>query len=56
VGAVTSITFWWRMRCPLDRSISWKRTSFRRVAGYRRTGTLTRPKLIVPDHTARAIS
>ena len=49
------MTFWWRTRCPLMRSISWKRTSFRRVAGYRRTGTLTRPKLIVPDHTARAI-
>ncbi|HXN04309.1 MAG TPA: hypothetical protein VN895_05695 [Candidatus Acidoferrum sp.] len=43
------------MRCPLDRSISWKRTSFRRVAGYKRTGMLTSPKLIVPDHTARGI-
>src|SRR2546423_42246 len=43
------------MRCPLDRSISWKRMSWRRVAGYKRTGTLTSPKLIVPDQTALAI-
>src|SRR5438094_4501592 len=29
--------------------------SWRRVAGYKRTGTLTSPKLIVPDQTALAI-
>src|SRR5438445_11348869 len=43
------------MRCPLDGSISWKRMSRRRVAGYKRTGTVTSPKLIVPDQTALAI-
>jgi hypothetical protein len=29
--------------------------SWRRVAGYKRTGMLTRPKLTVPDQTARGI-
>src|SRR5947209_8969461 len=45
-------TLWWWMRRPEARSISWKRTSWRRVAGSRRTGMLTSPNVIVPAHIA----
>src|SRR5581483_7642898 len=43
------------MRAPDFSSSWWKWTSLCRTAAYSFTGTFTRPKLIEPDHTARAI-
>src|SRR5688500_7837312 len=51
-----SATFSYRMRDPLFLSSWWKCTWCSRTAVYAFTGTLTRPKLIDPDHTDRGMA
>src|SRR5262245_2943246 len=53
---VFSETFSYRTRAPDFLSSWWNRTSCSRTAVYAFTGTFTNPKLIDPDHIARAMA